>query len=107
MNYGLSDKSFSMIINGLAQFDDIQEGYLYGSRAMGNFKKGSDVDIAIKGENISYHIVVKLSALLNEDLPLPYFFDITHYENCQNKELKDHIDNVGIKIYSKSKEIVK
>lgn len=107
MNHGLPDKSFQMIIEAIARFDVIETAFLYGSRAMGNYKKGSDVDLAIKGENITYNTVLRLSSILNQELPLPYFFDVTHYESSSSEELKKHIDTEGVQIYSKSKEAIK
>ena len=101
MKFGIPDNSLHMIIEGISSFNSIREAYFYGSRAMGNYKKGSDIDIAIKGDNITYNNVVKLSSLLNEELPLPYFFDITHYESLNNDELRKQIDDIGVLIYSK------
>lgn len=103
MSHGLPEKSFKMIVNGISQFDSIEEALIYGSRAMGNYKRGSDVDIAIKGKNITYDVVLRLSSILNQELPLPYFFDTTHYDTCENEDLKKHIDDVGVLIYSQKK----
>lgn len=100
MKFGIPDKSMQMITEAIANFDTIEKAFFYGSRAIGNYKNGSDVDIAIKGENITYNNVVRLSSILNQELPLPYFFDVTHYESLQNDELKKHIDDVGVLIYS-------
>lgn len=106
-NSGLLNRDFDHILSALKKFPEIETAFLYGSRAMGNYKKGSDVDIAIKGEHITYNTVIRLSSILNQELPLPYFFDVTHFDSCQSEELKKHIDTVGVEIYSKSKESVK
>ena len=52
---------------------------LFGSRAKGNYKVGSDVDLALKGESVTHSTVFQLADLLNETYPLPYFFDILDY----------------------------
>jgi hypothetical protein len=39
--------------------------------------------------------------LLNEEYPLPYFFDILHYEEINNENLKKHIDTYGKELYKK------
>ena len=73
---------------------------LFGSRAKGNYKPGSDIDLAVKGDRVSPRIVAQLADCLNEETPLPYFFDVVHYETLDNQALVDHIDRVGIVIYS-------
>ncbi|WP_368993738.1 nucleotidyltransferase domain-containing protein [Caldifermentibacillus hisashii] len=72
--YGLLEKDMDYILKALKQFDEIDRAILYGSRAMGNYKKGSDVDIAIQGEKITEKTIFELDDLLNEVYPLPYFF---------------------------------
>lgn len=96
MAYGLTNKDMIQILTAVRMFPDIEEVLIFGSRAKGNYKRSSDVDLAIKGKNISYQTVTRLSTILNEDLPLPYFFDVVHYESLSNPALRDHIDRVGI-----------
>lgn len=95
MSYGLLEKDVEDISSVIAQFPQIEQAIIFGSRAKGNFKPGSDVDIAIKGTGINHEIVSGLSFILNEDLPLPYFFDIVHYEKISEPKLIQHIDRVG------------
>ena len=71
---------------------------------MGNYKKASDVDIAIIGKNITRRTVLGVSDLLNEEYPIPYFFDIIHYEIVTNNNLKEHIDSEGKRIYCNKEE---
>ncbi len=54
------------------------------------------MDLAIKGRNISADTVSSLSVLLNEELPLPQFFDVVHYDTLDNASLVQHIDTKGI-----------
>ena len=68
---------------------------------MGNYKNGSDVDIAIFGENISNKVIFKLNDYLNEVYPLPYFFDIIQYDKISNENLINHIDREGKVIYTR------
>ncbi len=60
-----------------------------------------DVDIAITGKMISGITISNLDELLNEEYPLPYFFDILHYEEINNEKLIEHIDTVGKELYRK------
>ena len=97
--YGLLEKDMDYILKALKQFDEIDRAILYGSRAMGNYKKGSDVDIAIQGEKVTGKTIFELDDLLNEVYPLPYFFDIVHFEKLTNQNLIDHIEKNGKVLY--------
>ncbi len=100
--FGLRDSDLKSIVAFLKKFDNIHQAILFGSRAKGNYTHGSDVDIAIVGDFDSRD-VTKLSYLLNHETMMPYKFDIIDYNSIQNPELKEHIDRVGIGIYSSSK----
>ncbi len=93
--YGLLDRDIGYILEAVKKYAEIEEAVIYGSRAMGNYKKGSDVDHAIIGKNIDRKTVRRLSDDLNEEYPLPYFFDIVNYSDISNEELKRHIDTFG------------
>lgn len=95
--FGFKDGDLEKIITILKTNPDISQAIIFGSRAKGNYKNGSDVDIALKG-NISFSDVSEISFTLNEDTLLPYEFDVLHYERLNNEELKQHIDRVGIVI---------
>lgn len=94
MDIGLTQIDINSI-TAAQQFSEIEVAVIFGSRAKGTYKKASDVDLAIKGHTINSETLKRLSFLLNEDLPLPYFFDDVHYEALENKLLVDHIDRVG------------
>ncbi len=96
--FGLKEGDLALIINVLNSEPAVSEAYIFGSRAAGKFSNGSDIDIALKGITLNLGIVTRLSYLLNEELSLPYFFDLVDYNTIKATELKDHIDRVGIKI---------
>lgn len=77
--FGLPEKH--MIVKVLDEMKEIEKADIFGSRAMGNYKKGSDVDLAIYGEEVTLDIVNKISIRLNGELPVPYYFDVVHYED--------------------------
>lgn len=99
--FGLLERDLKYILEAVNKYSEIEEVIIFGSRAMGNYKKGSDVDIALKGEYVNRKIVCRLSDDLNEEYPLPYFFDVVNYNNISNEELKKHIDNVGKIVYKR------
>jgi predicted nucleotidyltransferase len=95
MDTGLTETDISLIAAAIAQFPEIEDALIFGSRAKGSYKKASDVDLAVKGRYVSNETIKRLNFVLNEELPLPYFFDVVHYESLENQLLVEHIDRVG------------
>lgn len=102
--YGLSECDLHQIITATKVFPEIEQLILFGSRAKGTDKTGSDVDLAIKGKAVTYDTVLQLSDCLNEKIPLPYFFDVVDYQGIQEPRLTTHIDNTGIVIFDRNKK---
>ena len=98
MAEGLSERERKIIRDKLKPFIQIDKAILFGSRALGNYKKASDVDIALFGANLNNTMVNKISDLLNEETPLPYFFDVLAFSSITNENLKEHILQYGKKI---------
>ncbi|MCW3488812.1 nucleotidyltransferase family protein [Dethiobacter alkaliphilus] len=96
--FGLSEKNLICIREGIKTFAEIERAVVFGSRAMGNYKRGSDIDIAIAGKNVTGETVAKLSEYLNEVAPLPYYVDVVDYNEISNEELRKHIDTKGIEL---------
>lgn len=103
MNFGLKDSDLDYIKKVLGKFPEIEKAVIFGSRAKGNYKPGSDVDIAIYGEKIDFDVVSALHAMLEDEGPLPYYFDIVDYTHLTHEELKEHIDRVGKVIFEREK----
>lgn len=97
--FGIYHSSFEKIKQLISDFSEIEEARMFGSRALGNFKKGSDIDIAILGSKITANTVIKLSNKLDELGNTPYFIDVVNYDAINNNELKIHIDQHGITFY--------
>jgi uncharacterized protein len=98
-NTGLRQPDLDIVLSVLSEFPNIKEAVIFGSRAKGNFRNGSDVDIALKGENINLEIVTNISYRLNEETILPYKFDVLDYQNINNSKLTEHINRKGISFY--------
>jgi uncharacterized protein len=97
--FGLTDNTLNLIINCLKQYPEIIWVKVYGSRAKGNYERGSDIDLAFSSPvNYSGDLLMDL-----DELPTPYFFDVTHYETLKHEGLKSHIDRVGVLIYKTEK----
>lgn len=93
----LSTKELDLIKNILAKYKVIEEAYIFGSRAHGDYRPNSDVDLAIKGKDIDIKII---NALINEfyDSSSPYTYDIVHIDSLSNKTLKKEILENGFRV---------
>lgn len=89
---GLSDSELQTLRDIFARFPDIEEVILFGSRARGTHRPSSDVDLALKGKDLSIDTLAKLRYILEEETNLPYFFDIVIYDRVENEALKREID---------------
>ncbi|HSX14198.1 MAG TPA: nucleotidyltransferase domain-containing protein [Chlamydiales bacterium] len=96
--FGLKKTDLQAIIQLLKFHPEVKKAIIFGSRAMGNYKAGSDVDIAIQGD-VSEETAWIISSELNERLPLPYKFDVVAYTEKTNPDLIKHIDQFGISFY--------
>ena len=71
---------------------------LYGSRAKGNFKPFSDIDITLVGDKLEHNDLLDITDGI-EELLFPYMFDVSLYSSLKNEKLIEHIDRVGVVIY--------
>jgi uncharacterized protein len=98
MDIGLTDRDKQTISSILADFPDVSKVFIFGSRAKGNFRAGSDVDLAIMDDQVSMKDLLRLRSKL-EDSDLPYSVDVVHYPSIKSQQLKEHIDRVGQAFY--------
>ena len=100
MRYGLTEEAISLINSVFTAHPSIKEVKIYGSRAKGNYRTGSDIDLCIYADELADN---ELSKIKNEldDLPTLYSIDLCKYATIENTELKEHIDRVGKCFYSK------
>ena len=103
--YGLKENIIKQIRNVFENFPQVEEVLIYGSRAKGNNKRSSDIDLTLKGDYIDNKILNEISLKLDE-LYLPQIFDISNFRKVDNKDLIDHINRVGKVFYKKRKEKV-
>jgi predicted nucleotidyltransferase len=94
------DEDLSYIVAVLSQFSDVDQALIFGSRALGTHRPGSDVDLVLKGSSLDA-IVTRVGGILNDESPLPYYFDVLDYDAITNAELKAHIDRVGRVVYTR------
>ena len=87
------------LVEWARRYPEIEQIVLFGSRALGNAKKGSDVDLAIVGTQVTQSLVDKFHTTLEEDTLFPYFFDVVHLNTVQNPALREQIKTHGHTIY--------
>ena len=103
MEFGLKEHVIQKIQSVLENFPEIEEAVLYGSRAKGNYKNGSDIDLTLKGKNLNLLILGKIDEQL-DDLLLPYTFNLSIYHQISNAEFLNHINRVGKIFFSNKTE---
>jgi predicted nucleotidyltransferase len=101
MKYGLSDSEITDIRSVFSNFPQVDQAILYGSRAKGNYKNGSDIDIVLKGTSLNLSLLATINSQL-DDLIIPYKVDLFLFEKIKNKELINHINRVGQNIFVRS-----
>lgn len=93
--FGLSEVAFKKLMMLLCEFKEFERILVFGSRALGTYREGSDIDIAVFGSQISRE-TLRSFKIQYDELGLPYQVDIVHYESIDNPALKEHIDKVGV-----------
>lgn len=100
MAFGLSEKTLVKIRGVLQKYPAIDKAVIYGSRAKGNYRTGSDIDLTLFGELLDQKMCLDIAEDLDE-LLLPYMIDLSVYALIDHEGLKEHIDCVGRVLYQK------
>ena len=103
MPYGLKPDAIAKINGVLAAHPEIEQAILYGSRAKGNYRDGSDIDLCLVGETLTLTQLLKIENEL-DDLLLPNKIDLSLFHALDNTALVDHIHRVGVGFYEKKRE---
>jgi len=104
LRFGLKETIIQKICGLFAKYPQVEKAVLYGSRAKGNFKNGSDIDLTLHGEEgLTLNIIYRLMDEI-DDLLLPYTFDLSIFHQISDPDLIDHIRRVGVVFYEKEPE---
>jgi len=101
MNHGLSKTAVERIREVLAHFPEVEKAVLYGSRAMGTHRPGSDIDLTLCGSHLGQSELTRIDEAL-DDLLLPYRIDLSAMASLTHPALLDHIRRVGVVFYESS-----
>jgi predicted nucleotidyltransferase len=101
--FGLSPGTLQKIRHTLAQHHRVQRAVVYGSRAKGTYKPGSDIDLtlhAVPGTQIDHRELGDIEEEI-DDLLLPYMVDLSVFDHIDNDALREHIERVGQVLYAR------
>jgi uncharacterized protein len=98
MRFGLKEQTIKAINAVLRSYSEVDKAILYGSRAMGNYRENSDIDLVLLGDQIDFTLFTKIVNDL-DDLAIPYKIDLSLLRDIQNQDLLKHIQKVGIEFY--------
>lgn len=101
-SFGLSFNNIMKINSVFRQYYNINEVIIFGSRAKGNYRDNSDIDLAIKGMHIDLTTLQQIENRL-EELYIPNHIDLIIFDKIENTDLINHINRVGKEFYRKDK----
>jgi predicted nucleotidyltransferase len=97
---GLSETTLANVHSILASCPEVESALVYGSRAKGNYKPGSDIDLTLKGEALTQDMLSRLVGQFEES-NLPYQVDLSILRDINNPSLREHVERVGKVIYQR------
>lgn len=99
--FGLENKIIEDIVEILKKYSEITKAVIFGSRARGDYKKASDIDIALFGDKLTHTINTKIFYQI-EDLYMPYKVDLINFNTLSEKnKIRENILKEGVEIYAK------
>jgi predicted nucleotidyltransferase len=100
MKFGLSEETIEKLRGVFARYPAVERAVLYGSRAKGNFKPGSDIDLTLCGTGLTGGELAGIEAEI-DDLLLPFAVDLSLLDELGQAELRAHVERVGVPFYER------
>ncbi len=98
--FGLTSTQLNTVLMFLNENQNIYRAWIFGSRATGQYRSNSDIDIAISGAELSQRDVSKLKETFDLST-IPFSVDIVIKEQITNQRLLEQIEQQGIEIFKK------
>jgi len=98
--FGLPDSALATIRQILVDCPAVEKAILYGSRAKGNYRPGSDIDLTLIGKQLDLQTLGELATRLEES-PIPYQVDLSLWQHLDHAKLREHIERVGVVFYQR------
>lgn len=102
LKFGLRNTDLMYMTDLFFQYPDIEQVWLYGSRAKGTNQPGSDVDLALIGPDVKQETVRHIHFVLEEESPMPFFVDVLHWDSLGNQNLKAEIQRTAQPLYQRT-----
>lgn len=99
-DFGLKERHIREILRILSSFPEVERALIFGSRTKGNFRRASDIDIAVYGKGITFRTLLRLKGAFEES-SLPFFVDVVDVKSIKDEEFKKEIEKHGKLIYEK------
>ncbi len=99
-SFGLSELTLATVRSILADYPEIEQAILYGSRAKGTYRKGSDIDLTLVGAGLDHRLLTQIAGRL-DDSSIPYQVDLSLKSGIDNPNLLAHIERVGVVFYQR------
>src|SRR5688500_934677 len=103
--HGIPIRTTAQIARVLAQFPEVEQAILFGSRAKGTQRRGSDIDLALVGAGLDWQTIGRIDTAL-DDLPTPYSFSLVIFNERLDSSVAAHIRRVGIPLFHKDPVVV-
>lgn len=101
LRFGLKEAVIRKIGDILSLYPQVEKAVLYGSRAKGNYRNGSDIDLTLcGGEDLTLDVLYGIMGRI-DDLLLPHTIDLSIFSNINDLDVIEHIRRVGIVFYRK------
>lgn len=100
MNFGLPEETIHKINWVFEKHTEVEQVWIYGSRAKGNYRNGSDIDLTLKGTHLTSTLLSVITSEI-DDLNTPYLFDISIFDTLESPDLEAHINRVGKLFYER------
>lgn len=98
MKFGLTAEQWRELQSILNQFKEIEGCLLFGSRVTAHHHSGSDIDLALLGQSLTWSTLTKIKTAFQESR-LPFFVDVLLYQSLDDADpIKHHIDRGGVMI---------
>ncbi|MCI0495848.1 nucleotidyltransferase domain-containing protein [candidate division KSB1 bacterium] len=102
MRFGLKNETIEKICAVFSRYPQIEKAVLYGSRAKGNHKNGSDIDLTLHGNaDLTMTVLYKIMEEI-DDLLLPYTIDLSIFQDISDLDMVEHIKRVGVIFYART-----
>lgn len=105
MNHGLPPTAVRRISVVFSRYPQVEQAILYGSRAKGTYKRGSDIDLTLRGEGLTLNLLYQILDEL-DNLFLPYTLDVSLFNSIHDAEVLDHIQRVGVPLYQRGEALL-